>query len=300
MQTLKGRIRQDHVSGLKEILEEFNVKALYMNRPWEYVEELYEIVKDGRITLKSLEERLKTSYSNIAALEEIAEKNSIPITPAFAGDVISERLRVLSPSKSFYLTLLAESNKTPETETVFESAQKMVQKIKAYLLNILEDWNTETLHEGVTTSAENETSIVLLGQMDDETFLLTGDAGLRALSNAVDYAEKNLGIKVKDSVSFYQIPHHGGRHNVSPSILNRLVGCKVKEGSKPTKVAYVSVAKDSDHPLKVVTNAFVRRGATVYQTDGYTIWHHIGTPGRAGFTSITAVPFADTVEEWDD
>lgn len=291
---------QDHVSGLKEILEEFNVKALYMNRPWEYVEELYEIVKDGRITLKSLEERLKTSYSNIAALEEIAEKNSIPITPAFAGDVISERLRVLSPSKSFYLTLLAESNKTPETETVFESAQKMVQKIKAYLLNILEDWNTETLHEGVTTSAENETSIVLLGQMDDETFLLTGDAGLRALSNAVDYAEKNLGIKVKDSVSFYQIPHHGGRHNVSPSILNRLVGCKVKEGSKPTKVAYVSVAKDSDHPLKVVTNAFVRRDATVYQTDGYTIWHHIGTPGRAGFTSITAVPFADTVEEWDD
>lgn len=153
---------QDHVSGLKEILEEFNVKALYMNRPWEYVEELYEIVKDGRITLKSLEERLKTSYSNIAALEEIAEKNSIPITPAFAGDVISERLRVLSPSKSFYLTLLAESNKTPETETVFESAQKVVQKIKAYLLNILEDWNTETLHEGVTTSAENETSIVLL------------------------------------------------------------------------------------------------------------------------------------------
>lgn len=290
---------QDHVSGLKEILEEFNVKALYMNRPWEYVKELYEIVK-GRITLKSLEKSLKTSYSNIATLEEIAEKNSIPISPAFAGDVISERLRVLSPSKDFYLTLLAESSKTPETETVFESAQKVVQKIKAYLLNILEDWNTETLHEGVTTSAENETSIVLLGQMDDETFLLTGDAGLRALSNAMDYAEKNLGIKVKDRVSFYQIPHHGGRHNVSPSILNRLVGGKVKEGSKPTKVAYVSVAKDSDHPLKVVTNAFVRRGATVYQTDGYTIWHHRGTPGRAGFTSITAVPFADTVEEWDD
>lgn len=290
---------QDHVSGLKEILEEFNVKALYMNRPWEYIKELYEIVK-GRITLKSLEKSLKTSYSNIATLEEIAEKNSIPISPAFAGDVISERLRVLSPSKDFYLTLLAESSKTPETETVFESAQKVVQKIKAYLLNILEDWNTETLHEGVTTSAENETSIVLLGQMDDETFLLTGDAGLRALSNAMDYAEKNLGIKVKDRVSFYQIPHHGGRHNVSPSILNRLVGGKVKEGSKPTKVAYVSVAKDSDHPLKVVTNAFVRRGATVYQTDGYTIWHHRGTPGRAGFTSITAVPFADTVEEWDD
>lgn len=290
---------QDHVSGLKEILEEFNVKALYMNRPWEYVKELYEIVK-GRITLKSLEKSLKTSYSNIATLEEIVEKNSIPISPAFAGDVISERLRVLSPSKDFYLTLLAESSKTPETETVFESAQKVVQKIKAYLLNILEDWNTETLHEGVTTSAENETSIVLLGQMDDETFLLTGDAGLRALSNAMDYAEKNLGIKVKDRVSFYQIPHHGGRHNVSPSILNRLVGGKVKEGSKPTKVAYVSVAKDSDHPLKVVTNAFVRRGATVYQTDGYTIWHHRGTPGRAGFTSITAVPFADTVEEWDD
>lgn len=291
---------QDHVSGLKEILEEFNVKALYMNRPWEYVDELYEIVKDGRITLNSLEERLKTSYSSIAALEEIAEEKSIPIYPAFAGNVIAKRLRVLSPSKDFYLTLLAESNKTPATEATFKSAQKVVQKIKEYLLKIFEDWNTETLHEGVTTSAENETSIVLLGQMDDETFLLTGDAGLRALSNAMDHAEEELGIKLKDSVSFYQIPHHGGRHNVSPSILNRLVGCKVKEGSEPTKVAYVSVAKDSDHPLKVVTNAFVRRGATVYQTEGYTIWHHRGTPTRDGFTPLTAIPFAGIVEEWND
>lgn len=291
---------QDHVSGLKEILEEFSVTALYMNRPWEYVDELYEIVKDGRITLKSLEDRLKTSYANIATLEKIAEEKSIPIYTAFAGDVIAEHLRVLSPSRDFYLTLLAESNKTPQMENIFDSARESIRKFSAYLLNIAENWNFETLREGVTTSAENEASVVLLGQMEDETFLLTGDAGLRALSNAMDYAESELGIELKDSVSFYQIPHHGGRHNVSPSILNRMIGDKVKEGSAVAKAAYVSVAKDSDHPLKVVTNAFVRRGVKVYQTNGNIIWHHMNMPNRNEFTKLESIPFASTVEEWND
>lgn len=289
---------QDHTIGIKEILENFDVKMLYMNRPWEYIGKLHKIIKDKRISQESLEKRLKTSYSNIAALEKIAEEYAIPICSVFAGDVIDERLTVLSPSEDFYLELLVESNKTPDT--IFESAQKGFQKVREYLLKVMEDWDTETLREDVTTSAENETSVVILGQMKDETILLTGDAGLRALSCAMDYAEKEIGTKLKDSVSFYQIPHHGGRHNISPSVLDRLVGAKIIEGSQMTKVAYVSVAKNSDHPLKVVTNAFTRRGAAVYKTEGAVIWHRKDMPPRTEFTSATAIPFSDKVEEWNE
>ena len=32
---------QDHTAGLEEILKNFNVKKLYMNRPWRYVDDVF-------------------------------------------------------------------------------------------------------------------------------------------------------------------------------------------------------------------------------------------------------------------
>lgn len=37
-------------------------------------------------------------------------------------------------------------------------------------------------------------------------------------------------------VNFYQIPHHGSRHNLSPSIMNKMVGNIVSEGIKLKKL----------------------------------------------------------------
>lgn len=67
---------KDHASGLSIILENFTVKALYMNRPWLYVDELYDKVNDGRITKESLKNRLKEKYKYIANLEELAEEKT--------------------------------------------------------------------------------------------------------------------------------------------------------------------------------------------------------------------------------
>lgn len=39
----------DHASGLKNILNNFKVKALYMNRPWLYVDDVFDKISDGRI-----------------------------------------------------------------------------------------------------------------------------------------------------------------------------------------------------------------------------------------------------------
>ena len=53
---------------------------------------LYERVKDGRITKKSLEERLRAKYSDLADLEDTAIEQGVPIYDVFEGDVIEGKL----------------------------------------------------------------------------------------------------------------------------------------------------------------------------------------------------------------
>lgn len=288
---------QDHTSGVKEILENFTVKELYMNRPWLYVDDVFDKVNDGRITKESLIRRLKEKYSYISELEDIAIERNIQIYEAFQGEIINEKLTILSPTKEFYLELLVESEKTPLVET--SSLKNIIKRSFEQILNALfESWSDEKLKENVTTSAENEMSVVILGQIDEEKFLLTGDAGLRALNNAIEYAD-SIDISIKDEVTFYQIPHHGGRHNVSSSLLNNMIGEIVSEGETNGKIAMVSAAKNSDHPLQMVVNAFTRRGVKVFKTDGSIIHHHRNMPDREGWTSINKLDFNSYVEEWE-
>ena len=295
---------QDHTSGLKIILENFSVKALYMNRPWIYAKELYDNdeikVQDGRITENSLEDRLRKKYSYIDDLEKIAEEKDIPIYETFEGEVIEDVFTVLSPSKEFYLNLIVESDKTPiEKYSYRGSLYEFSQKISKYIKKKLEAWNVETLRENVSTSAENEMSVVIYGKLSEEGILLVGDAGLRALNYANDYAADN-DISLKNEVNVMQIPHHGGRHNVSPSLLDKLIGKRVKQGETTGKRAYVCAADNSDHPLQMVINAYVRRGVKVYTAKGNTINHHRNMPERSGWTTVDNLSFDPNVEEWDE
>jgi hypothetical protein len=287
---------QDHASGLSVILENFTVKCLYMNRPWLYIDKIVKHVDDGRITERSLEQRLREAYPYVDALEKLANEKNIPIKTAFQGSKISDILYIFSPSKDFFLQKLVASQKTPLTEDS-NGFSAMFSYVKKSIQATFESWTQELLREDVETSAENEMSIVLLGAMEQEGFLLTGDVGIGGLTETINYSN-SLNFDIKE-VSFYQIPHHGGRHNISPSVLNRLIGKRVTEGALPTKTAFVSVAKNSDHPKKMVVNAFIRRGVKVCKTDGCTVYHHIGTPSR-NWGPIDSLEFSSEVEDWDD
>jgi beta-lactamase superfamily II metal-dependent hydrolase len=98
-------------------------------------------------------------------------------------------------------------------------------------------------------------------------------------------------------VRLVQVPHHGSRRNVGPSILDRILGPKVSKGTI-LRNAMVSVAKDADskHPSKRVTNAFLRRGAPVTRTQGGTIRFGADAPDR-GWDTVEPLPFFDEVEE---
>lgn len=288
---------QDHVCGLKEVLENFEVKALYMNRPWIYVDDLYDKVSDGRITKVSLEKQLREKYPYIAELEEVAIEKKVEIYDIFQGEIICDRLEVLTPQKEFYLELLVESNKTPLAEKTSLST-KISKAFSEIIYALKESWDDEKLREDVETSSENEMSTVILGKMDNENFLLTGDVGIRGLKKAIEYSEW-IGLPLKTNVSVYQIPHHGGRHNVSPSILNELIGEVVSEGEVTNKKAFVCVGKNSERPKKMVVNGFIRRGSKVYKASGKTIRHSIDMGDRAGWSKVENLKFSTEVEEWD-
>lgn len=286
----------DHASGLVTILENFDVGKLYMNCPWDYVDELYERVKDGRITKESLERRLREAYSKTDKLEQIARERGIKIYSVFEGDVIENKLTALSPSKEFYLDMIAESGKTPamESYSLLHSAVQFVKKVINY---IAESWGVDSIRENVETEPDNETSTVILGEMDDESFMLTGDVGIKGLTCAMDYAD-SVGKEIKENVTIYEIPHHGGRHNVSPSILNRMLGGIVPRDVTIGKTALVCTGKDSDHPKRMVVNAFLRRGVKVHNASGNTIQHHRGDMPARDWSTSEPLEFYDEVEEW--
>lgn len=287
----------DHASGLTEILTEFEVKKVYINLPWLYLDELYEIVKDGRITKNSLEDRLREAYKYVNDIEKICIEKNIPIEESFEGTIIDDKFKILSPSKDFYIDLLAESNKTPETEK--ESFERMIlNKARKILNSIRETWDTEYLREDVSTSSENEMSIILYGDMEEQKFLFVGDAGIRAINKSIEYMKKeNIDCK---KIDVYQIPHHGGRRNVSTSLLNKLLGNKVSQGIEDGRIAIALASKNSDHPKKMVTNAYKRRGIKVFETKGITICHSHKTPTRLGWNSTQTVDFYYEVEDWED
>ena len=100
---------------------------------------------------------------------------------------------------------------------------------------------------------------------------------------------------------FIQIPHHGSRRNVGPTVLDRFLGGKGTEDRRGT--AFVSAAKEGapKHPAKKVTNAFRRRGYPTRATQGVAMaaslaMHQAG----AGYVPGDPLPLYSLVEPSDD
>jgi beta-lactamase superfamily II metal-dependent hydrolase len=116
------------------------------------------------------------------------------------------------------------------------------------------------------------------------------------LTHAANEAEL-MGIDLK-TVNFIQIPHHGSRRNIGPTILNRIVG-PILNPHALIKTGFVSAAKEGapKHPSKKVTNAFYRRGVDVHGTQGQHKRHHHEMGAREGWSRSEPIPFHMRVEE---
>jgi len=298
----------DHASGLSVVLEELEVGTLWLHRPWKYSNIILDYFKDNRITSASLKARLQEKMSSAYQLEALALQKRITIKEPFQGEAIGQ-FYVLSPDKDWYIhELIAEFQKSPEQITA-EAALSPAGSLLKLCADALQEGITwvadkleiEHLREDVSTSAENESSVILYAYIEDpgDGVLLTGDAGIMALEKAAEYLETN-GVSAPAHVKFVQVPHHGSRHNVSGPVLDRMLGKRGHEiPSKFEKYAFISASKNStSHPKKVVTNAFYKRGYKPYATQGGTKHHHRGMPDR-GWSSATPIEYSDKVESWD-
>lgn len=275
----------DHASGLSVVLEKLSVGQLAMHRPWEHANDIKNLFKDGRITAPGLEERLEKSLQHASDLEALAIKKNIPIVEPFQGITgFNGIIHILGPSVDYYQTLLAGFRSTPEPKTgIFAPIQKVVEKVTR---RIQDFWHIDLLDDDEdTTSAENNTSTIILFNIDSHKLLFTGDAGKTALLNAINYIE-SIGVSLTD-LNLMDVPHHGSKRNINSKILKKI----------KAQTAIISASKDSPkHPAKKVTNALKKHGARVYVTRGVPLLHHHNAPER-GWGTAQEEPFHDFVDE---
>ena len=297
---------QDHASGLSNVMEQLTVKKLLMHCPWDYVDYFFDSVNDGRVTKESLRKKLIEGHPYAYKIYEHAIKNGIPIYHPFSDydtDHGIPHLNIIGPSVNFYLNQLINfrsitdiTEDSIENENFFKNFADAARKAINW---ISETWDEEKLLDPTddATSSENNSSVISLFNFNGKKILFTADAGVLALSKAADQIE-TLGHTLQD-FSFVQVPHHGSKRNIGPTILDRIIGKPKLTGSTETFIALISAAKEGEpkHPNKRVVNAFKRRGGNVIATQGITICHYTsGTPDR-GWAPIEPLPFYTDIED---
>jgi beta-lactamase superfamily II metal-dependent hydrolase len=293
----------DHASGMGEVLENLTVGKVVMHRPWEHSDAIHHLFDDDRTTPNSISERSRENLAAAHEIEKLAIAKGIDIVEPFVGVNSTDGvIRVLGPTQEYYREVLTQFDHMPELAAVRAESFSFLKAAAKVLNWVAEKWDEDLLVEPAedATSPENNSSMILLITIDNEKhFLLTGDAGVPALSRALDYAA-TIGIDWS-KLAFIQTPHHGSKRNVGPSILNRLFGGIKPPGTVPDKVTFVSAAKEGapKHPNKRVTNAFLRRGVKSFVTAGQGKLHHHKAPPRVGWGSVSPVPFHSQVEEDD-
>lgn len=277
----------DHCSGLREIVNNLTVKEMWLHMPWHLSKQFLDMFKDGRITDNSLKKRLRDALNIVCELETMAQEKRITLRQPFMGQTFDNGIiKVLGPTENYYKELLPQFRSTPEPANegllskAFSAVKDVVQMIE-------EEMDIETLDESGETSPENNSSVISLFSYAGQKVLFTGDAGIPALERVISIA--NYNSIALDDLMVLQVPHHGSKRNISPSILN-----SIKAGG-----AYISCPKAGDpkHPAKKVTNALIRRGMNPYQTKGNILYRRHNTPWRTGYSSAAPIPFYNQVEE---
>ncbi|MBT8165020.1 MAG: MBL fold metallo-hydrolase [Acidimicrobiia bacterium] len=281
----------DHINGLRTVVAELSVGELWLHIPDQHSPELAVLRRNGWASGIQLRETLRKDLSAAAELEQIARDRGIPIVEPFSGVSHGSQhgqLLVVGPSEEYYEELLPQF-------TQF-TGRSLVAKAREALANLVPEtmW-IETLTDEGETSPENNSSTILLLQVAGRSLLLTGDAGMPALHAAADRLD-SAGFDWS-SVRFIQMPHHGSKRNVGPTILDRYLGPKGQGEKHKTAFASTGPGATPKHPHKKVTNAFVRRGCLAANTAGKAICHSQNAPPRDGWGPIEGLPLYPMVED---
>ncbi len=184
----------DHASGLEVVLEELRVGHLWMHLPWDHSADIRNMFRDGRLTNDGLSARCGRPW-RMPPTSRIARRKGTPITEPFADGEANLQypiIRVLGPTRTYYESLLPDFRDMPKTHETLAyysrggAATALLEAVKAAATKVAENWGVETLADpdDDATSAENNSSAILLFRLDGRDLLFTGDAGVPALERA--------------------------------------------------------------------------------------------------------------------
>lgn len=281
---------RDHLSGLRIVLEQLEVGTLFMHLPWDHASETSDLYKKD-LTQDELESKLQKALDQVRDVEETAFENDVSVEEIFTGDIIDSKILVLGPSKEYYEVLTSQFRDTPEPKSAFEEAREAFSSLQDKIEGKIPQWiydklDWDILGDGGETSAENNSSLILLFIIDGHKLLFSGDAGIPALTAAVNYSESKQ-LPLTD-LRFFHVPHHGSKHNLGSSLLKRI---------KSTSAIISSAANCPDHPSKRVTNALHKNGTKTNSTakDGSLLHEHEAP--RENWTPREPIPFFESFQE---
>lgn len=263
---------RDHANGLRAVLSECTVGTLWMNRPWVYAEHLLPYFKNYT-SAKALRDELRSVYASAVELETLALDSGIEIAEPFQGRRIGP-FHVMAPTIDRWLQCVVDSPKTPEpieeNQAKGAFAAMWTAALDAAKSLVAAAWGDEYFPPA-PTSPDNEMSVVQYAKICEREILLTGDTGREGLQETIDFAPA-VGLTLP-GIDIFQVPHHGGRHNVSTEVLDKLLGQRLP--AMPEKTIFNAVCSsakaDPDHPRKSVVRAMLHRGAHFSQTEGTTV-----------------------------
>lgn len=288
----------DHIGGLKYILENMEVRALWIHRP--SLHSAMVQIDDRRVTENSKIKRLIECKAKIEEAIEIAQSKKIIIKEPFQGVGYNDGngyISVLAPTQKYYESLLPEfigekASSTLMTESLWNAFESMKEKIKK---TVISNRDEDDLDDLDTTSAVNKSGAIILFSCCNEYSLFTGDAGIGTLESAYKYIISQVDYNsFLSKLKLFQIPHHGSKRNLGPAILNTLFP-NVVDNSHISAV--VSCAKKSNtnvtlkHPHQAVINAFKRKSIGVYTTAGLASRKSKNMPGREGWKSAISLDY---------
>lgn len=283
----------DHVSGLDVVLTEMKVDRLWMHRPW-----LREAEMNNYVVTKAagtLPEPLRKSLEQAYELEEIAISRGIPMQEPFksltSDDLV---LRVLGPAEDYYAELVPNFS----ASTAKRLVEKAAAALRAAATRIAETLDADLLVDPHPDApgARNNSSVVLHADFGEEVVLFTADVGVGGLEQALDYAQS---VELR-SPSVVQVPHHGSKRNIGPTMLDRIIG---SIGGLPIAQSFASVAKEGQpkHPSQRVVNAIVRRNGKFCRTAGVPLcFRSADVPMRFGWVTAPLASFIASYSEEED
>ncbi|WP_163512195.1 ComEC/Rec2 family competence protein [Fodinicola acaciae] len=277
----------DHLNGLEVALSQLDVDELLIHRPGLHRRNL-----EGDFS----------NYAAVKSLLETASNQGVLVTEPWTGLTrFDGQVAVLGPTRTYYEQLLDDYLAEVRGKAVSLASRALTAtfgKAKSLLQRALNSYPPETLtdDEG-DTSHRNNMSVITLIRADNERLLLTGDAGIPALTQAVDYYENTtVGVFSNYPLHLFQVPHHGSRRNLGPTLLDRMFGTEFAPFS--TTSACISSAKaDEKHPAPKIVNALGRRGCRVVATEGQTICVYGGKSPRPGWGPIQPFPPLDEADD---